>query len=77
MVYLLAANYIGNQHIVTSSGSAVSFGSTLGAAVVGFLGHIYSRLRKVNAFTIIVPGILLLVPVRHTVTISSIPSSDA
>lgn len=38
--------------------------STTGAFVVGLLGNIYSRVCGGTAFTAMVPGVLVLVPVR-------------
>jgi len=47
-----------------------SVGSVLGAFAVSLLGSIYTRLWNGYAFAAMVPGVLLLVPVRNNHHIS-------
>lgn len=64
-----AANKAANHFIFNRSDVV----SAIGAFAVGLLGNIYSRIFGGTAFTVMVTGVLFLVPVRVFCTLSIMP----
>jgi len=71
MVIISCVSYVANKaadHFIFDRSDVVS---AIGAFAVGLLGNIYSRMFSGTAFTVMVTGVLFLVPVRYMLSITS------